>query len=151
MNETDKERILEVLSTVGDMTIATLAEDGAPQATTVSYVNDDLTIYFGTASASAKAHNIAHDERVALTVNRPYRFWKDILGISLEGRARRVEDAAEYRRAGRLLFEKFPEVHEYARMESEDVALFRIDPVRVSLLDYRLGFGHTSVFDLAGS
>lgn len=149
MNDADKARILEVLDTVSDMTIATLREDGFPQASTVSYVNDDLAIYFGTSERSQKSVNIARDDRVSLTVNRPYRFWKDILGLSLGGRASRVSDPAEYRRVGRLLFERFPEVNEYASLESEEVALFRVDPVAISLLDYRLGFGHSREFTLA--
>jgi len=148
MDDTNKQRILELLDVVDNMTLATLREDGHPQATTVSYVNEGLTVYFGTAHDSQKAVNISRDPRVSLTVNRPYRFWKDILGLSAGGLARAVSDAAEYRRASSLLFERFPEVAVYRGLESEETALIRIDLQTISLLDYRLGIGHASRFEL---
>jgi nitroimidazol reductase NimA-like FMN-containing flavoprotein (pyridoxamine 5'-phosphate oxidase superfamily) len=43
-----KLEIVEILAGANDMTIATLRLDGYPQATTVNYVNDGVTIYFGT-------------------------------------------------------------------------------------------------------
>jgi nitroimidazol reductase NimA-like FMN-containing flavoprotein (pyridoxamine 5'-phosphate oxidase superfamily) len=42
-----KQKIIAILGDANDMTIATIREDGYPQATTVSYVNDGLIIYFG--------------------------------------------------------------------------------------------------------
>ena len=39
-----RQEIVSILSDANDMTIATVREDGYPQATTVSYVNDGLTI-----------------------------------------------------------------------------------------------------------
>ena len=54
-----REEILSVLKGASDMTIATIRPDGYPQATTVSYVSDGLTIYFGCAARSQKAQNVA--------------------------------------------------------------------------------------------
>lgn len=148
MEDQDNERIVAILDSVADMTIATLRDDGYPQATTVSYVNDGLVIYFGTAANSQKAANLARDDKVSLTVNRPYHFWKDIVGLSISGRANAVSEAAEYRKAGRLLAERFPQVHVFADSGTEDIKLFRVDPEVISLLDYSIGFGHTVSFDL---
>ena len=58
-----KKEILSILDDASDMTIATVREDGYPQATTVSYVNDGLTIYFGCAANSQKAGNLARTAR----------------------------------------------------------------------------------------
>jgi nitroimidazol reductase NimA-like FMN-containing flavoprotein (pyridoxamine 5'-phosphate oxidase superfamily) len=66
-----KQEILSILDDANDMTIATVREDGYPQATTVSYVNDGLAIYFGCAANSQKAKNLARDSKVSLTVNYP--------------------------------------------------------------------------------
>jgi nitroimidazol reductase NimA-like FMN-containing flavoprotein (pyridoxamine 5'-phosphate oxidase superfamily) len=49
-----REEILSVLKDASDMTIATIRPDGYPHATTVSYVSDGLTIYFGCAAESRK-------------------------------------------------------------------------------------------------
>jgi hypothetical protein len=48
-------------------------EDGYPQATTVSYVSDGLTIYFGCGEASQKARNLARNTKVSLTVTLTMR------------------------------------------------------------------------------
>lgn len=148
MDASDKAHVVSLLEQVADMTIATLREDGSPQATTVSYVSEGLTIYFGTSKRSQKASNIERDGRVSLTINAHYRFWKDIHGLSAAAIATRVTEPAEFRKVSQLLFDKFPRVHEYASTQSEEVALFRVEPVVVSLLDYTKGFGHTTTFDL---
>ena len=58
-----RQEIISILDDANDMTIATVREDGYPQATTVSYVNDGFTIYFGCAAASQKAQNLARTVR----------------------------------------------------------------------------------------
>jgi hypothetical protein len=46
MDDTLKSKILELLNHHRLITVATNRPDGWPQATTVGYVNDGLTIYF---------------------------------------------------------------------------------------------------------
>ena len=64
MNDALKSTILDILGHQNDLTIATLREDGFPQATTVSYASDGLDIYFGCWNQSQKAKNIARDNRI---------------------------------------------------------------------------------------
>jgi general stress protein 26 len=73
-----EQEIVSILDEANDLTIATVREDGYPQATTVSYVNKGLTIYFGCAAQSQKASNIGHSAKVSLTVNLPYASWEEI-------------------------------------------------------------------------
>ena len=61
-----KQEIVSILDDANDMTIATVREDGYPQATTVSYVNDGLKIYFGCAANSQKVRGLA-DPRARTT------------------------------------------------------------------------------------
>ena len=140
-----RQEIVAILDEANDMTIATLRPDGYPQATTVSYVNEGMTIWFGSATDSQKARNIAGCDKVSLTVNLPYRTWEEIRGVSICGRAARVTDAEEMAKIGRLMLDKFPRVADYAMAGMEEIALFRITPEVVSVLDYRLGFGHTEL------
>ena len=130
------------------MTLATVRPDGYPQATTVSYVNDGFTLYFGASHDSQKALNIAQEPKVSLTVNRPFRFWKHIVGLSAAGRATAITDSAEYRHASGLLFKRFPEVGMYRGLESGQAALYRVSLEVISLLDYRRGMGHVTQIDL---
>lgn len=150
MNKLQNQRIADIIETVADMTLATNREDGFPQANTISYANDGLILYFGTSKHSQKAENIRRDNKVSLTINKPYRFWKDILGLSMGGIATEVSDSLEFQKVGKLLFTKFPEIHDYARTEDEHVSVFRIDPVVISLLNYSRGFGHTETINVLG-
>jgi nitroimidazol reductase NimA-like FMN-containing flavoprotein (pyridoxamine 5'-phosphate oxidase superfamily) len=143
-----KHEILSILDGANDMTIATVREDGYPQATTVSYVNDGLNLYFGCAANSQKAKNIARDSKVSLTVNLPYTSWNDIRGLSIGGRAERITNHQEVAQASQLMFERFPQIARYAPAELDDIALFRVTPEVISVLDYGKGFGHSDLVKL---
>jgi len=143
-----KQEILSILDDASDMTIATVREDGYPQATTVSYVNNGLNIYFGCAANSQKAKNIARDSKVSLTVNLPYTSWNDIRGLSIGGRAERITNPQEVAQASQLMFERFPQIARYAPAELEDIVLFHVTPEVISVLDYRKGFGHSDLVNL---
>jgi nitroimidazol reductase NimA-like FMN-containing flavoprotein (pyridoxamine 5'-phosphate oxidase superfamily) len=139
-----RDKIVSILDAADDLTVATIRFDGYPQATTVSFVNDGLAIYFGTDAKSQKAQNIARDPRVSLTVNLPYKSWDEISGVSIGGRAKRVTQPEEFRKVGEMMFKKFPQISQYAEFgEAKDLALFRVDAEFVSILDYTRGFGHT--------
>ena len=64
MDTAIRKQVVSIIDDIDDLTIATIRNDGYPQATTVSYVNDGLTIYFGTTSDSQKARNIAANNKV---------------------------------------------------------------------------------------
>lgn len=148
MSPEQRQQIQAIIDDIDDMTVATVREDGFPQATTVSYVNDGLTIYFGTGAHAQKARNIARCEKVSLTINRPYKTWDEIEGVSIGGRAVKVTEADEQNKVGQLMFKKFPQIANYAANPPDtELALFRIDPIVISLLDYRKGFGHTELVD----
>jgi general stress protein 26 len=145
MNAELTEEIISILNDANDMTIATVREDGYPQATTVSYVNDGLKIYFGCAAQSQKAKNLAGNSKVSVTVNLPYASWNEIRGLSIGGRAERVTDPHEIGEVGQVMLDKFPPIAAYATAELEDIVLFRVTPEIISVLDYRKGFGHTGL------
>jgi general stress protein 26 len=140
-----RQEIISVLDDADDMTIATVREDGYPQATTVSYVNDGLTIYFGCAAKSQKAQNIARCAKVSLAVNLPYASWKEIRGLSIGGKAELVPDPEDIDQVAQLMFQKFPQIAGYAPTELDEIVLFRVTPEIISVLDYRKGFGHTDL------
>lgn len=148
-----KHTLLSILKEGKDLTVATVRPDGAPQATTVSYASDGLSIYFGCGSQSQKAQNLARDGRVSMTVNLPYVDWSQIRGLSVFGRARRLTDPDDLVRAGELFFEKFPEIAQYVSGDEDAPCMFQVTPEFVSILDYSKGFGHTDlvrVLDAAG-
>jgi general stress protein 26 len=134
-----KLEIVEILAGANDMTIATLRLDGYPQATTVNYVNDGVTIYFGTGAETQKARNIAACDKVSLTANLPHKTWDEIRGLSMGGRAARLTDPREIAKVGRLILKKFPQDADFGPDDATSIALFSISPEVVSVLDYRKG------------
>ena len=64
----DKSRILEILQCHHAMTLATIRPDGYPQATTVNYAHDNLTLFFATDAASQKAGNIKRNNKVSIAI-----------------------------------------------------------------------------------
>lgn len=147
MTPEQRHEIQTILDRCDDMSIATVRPDGYPQATTVSFVNDGLTIYFGCDSASQKVANIQQCDKVSVTVNLPYEDWTQIRGLSIGGRARLVTEPDELERVYTILMEKFPQIEDYAGAEDRAQAgVVRVDAEVITLLDYRKAFGHTEQF-----
>ncbi len=147
MDEAIKTKILSLLDQHRTMTLATLRPDGWPQATTVGYANEGLTIYFLCGPDSQKAANLAHDDRVSITVDDDTPQVMEITGLSMAARAVAVDDPAEGEKALRLLMQRYPEQKSLPlpMPTPADVRLFRVAPTVISLLDYAKGFGHTDL------
>src|SRR5690242_3458251 len=95
MDDVLKNKILGILDDHRIMTIATIRPDGWPQATTVGYVNEGLTLYFLCGRVSQKAANLARDDRVSLTVDDDSQQLMEITGLSMAAHARPVTDRAK--------------------------------------------------------
>ncbi len=147
MDQELKTKILDLLDQHRIMTVATLRPDGWPQATTVGYVNEGLTIYFLCGLDSQKAANIARDDRVSVTIDHDTPDIMAITGLSMAAHAQMVSDRAEASRVLNLLPTKYPEQKSLpvAMPTPEDVRIFRLTPVVISVLDYSKGFGHTDL------
>lgn len=109
MDEAIRSKILALLDQHRIMTIATLRPDGWPQATTVGYANEGLTLYFLCGLDSQKAANLARDDRVSLTIDHDSAHLMEITGLSMAARAQAVVESAEAEKAMRLLMSKYPQ------------------------------------------
>jgi len=147
MDEDIKKKILALLEQHRIMTIATSRPDGWPQATTVGYVSEGLTLYFLCGIQSQKAANLAQDDRVSLAIDHDTSDIMAITGLSMAGRAQPVLDRAEAQKILNLLPTKYPEqVSLPGPMPTPDeVRIFRVTPTVISVLDYSKGFGHTDL------
>ncbi len=147
MDDAVRKKILTLLDQNRIMTVATLRPDGWPQATTVGYVNEGLTLYFFCGLDSQKASNLARDDRVSLTINPDPPQIMDITGLSMAARARVVQDRAEAGKVLGMLPSKYPEQASLPVQmpKPEDVMIFRLTPTVISVLDYSKGFGHTEL------
>jgi len=147
MNEEIRNKILALLDQHRIMTIATLRPDGWPQATTVGYVNEGLTLYFLCGLDSQKAANLARDNRVSLTIDHDTPDLMEITGLSMAAHAQAVVDRDEANKVLRMLPMKYPEnISVPVPMPTpEDVRIFRVTPTVISVLDYSKGFGYTDL------
>src|SRR4029079_17399734 len=138
MDDSMQKKIRGLLDGHRIMTIATLRPDGWPQATTVGYVNEALTLYFLCGFDTQKAKNLARDNRVSLTIDHDTADLMTITGLSMAGYAHAVNDRAEAEKILQMLPLKYPEAPPLPmKMPSpDDVRLFRITPTVISVLDY---------------
>jgi nitroimidazol reductase NimA-like FMN-containing flavoprotein (pyridoxamine 5'-phosphate oxidase superfamily) len=147
MDARTKRFIMEIVDTQTDLTLATLRDDGYPQANTLGYANDGLTIYFGTDRASQKVKNLLYCNKVSLTIVAPYAHWGDIKGLSMGGTAEVLpDDSSESRKALDLITRRFPTVLGMSPPVDPSAMVFvRVRPKVISVLDYRKGFGHAEL------
>src|SRR5690349_22124175 len=108
MQDEIRRKILTLLDQHRIMTVATLRSDGWPQATTVGYVNDGLSLYFLCGLDSQKAANLARDDRLSLTIDHDTPQVMEITGLSMAARAQPVTDRAEAEKVLRMMPMKYP-------------------------------------------
>ena len=137
--------ILKQMKKHRSMTIATVRSDGWPQATTVAYVNDGLDLYFCCDLDSQKVRNIARCRRVSAAIDGDDEDWSRLKGLSLAATARVLSDPKEIARALTLLGRKYPALAGSGRPEPKDVAVVKLRPKVISVIDYGKGFGHTEL------
>ena len=148
MSPEQRDKILGVLARHNNMTIATLRPDGFPQATTVGYASDGMTIYFGCGAQSQKAHNLSRDNRVSAAIDEDHANWTEIEGISLGGTAARVTDPEELSKVAALFLAKFPQIAAFSPDDRASTVIYRVTPTVVSVLDYSKGIGHNELVQL---
>ena len=145
MTPSTKRLILEQLKTHRNMSLATVRPDGYPQATTVGYANDGLTLYFACDRNGQKVRNLQRSPKVSLTINKDTANWKKITGLSMGATAKVLERPADTKRALALLARKFKDMKNLSEEDLAETAFVRVQPKVISMLDYRRGFGWTKL------
>ena len=92
MDEVQQAIILNLLARRNIMTLATVRPDGFPQATTVYYVNEGLTLYFATDPVSQKAANIMLNNKVSVAIAGETENANKLRALSLSGTAAKVTE-----------------------------------------------------------
>jgi nitroimidazol reductase NimA-like FMN-containing flavoprotein (pyridoxamine 5'-phosphate oxidase superfamily) len=148
MDRAVREMVLKLLDSHRIMTVATNRPDGWPQATTVGYASEGLSLYFFCAANSQKAANIARDDRISLTIDSDTTDPMAITGLSMAAHATPVMDPQEIARILELLAEKYPE---YRKLDPDmsGMLAMRVTPKLISILDYSKGFGHSDLVEVA--
>ena len=124
------------------MTIATVRQDGWPQATIVGYANEGFRLYFLIYRDSQKFENISRDNRVAITVGQEPSELKQIRAVYAGCEVREITDLGERSRAWTLLAKRHPNLTDLAAPQTAEVATMVAECRYVSALDYSQGLGH---------
>lgn len=138
--------IVELLDRERLMTLACVGSDGAPQASTVGYVNEGLDLYFIVARASRKFACLEADPRAAVAI-RTRDAGGSGAGVSMTGRVFEITDLPEVEQLNRRVAERYPEVHVYCP-SGDSVAVLRFRPETVSTVALAHGRSDSRVFTL---
>jgi general stress protein 26 len=131
-----KARILEILGGGQLMTLATLREDGWPQATTVNYLHRGVTLYCLVGRESQKLVNIRRDSRVSVAIAGPRGAERSVSGLSMAARAAEVAEPHLIEELNHLIWGR-REVEAFApHPSSPSVAVLEIRPEIISLVNY---------------
>lgn len=130
------------------MTLATIRPDGYPQATTVNYIHDDLTLYFATDTTSQKVGNIRLNNKVSVAIASETQDFYKLRGLSMSGIATRVGERQRIEELSLRLFWTLPQSNRYVPEDPNQLAVYEITPVAIALVDYTSGFGKTYLVEL---
>ena len=127
-------RVLGILSENRVMAVATLRDDGWPQATMVGYVNDGLVLYFAIGRASQKLANMTRDPRISVAIGHHETGESGPRGLSLAATVSEVTDPGAVRRLNDLILERYPEQAVFTP-SGASIALMKALPTVMSLID----------------
>ena len=144
-----KDKAVGILDQNRVLAIATNRPDGWPQATMVSYANDDILIYFVVSRQGQKFANIAADDRVSVVVGNDPQEPKDIKALSIAARASEVRDPKQRQHALKLLLDRHPGLAKLAPPPPDHSAVMRAMPEIITILDYSKGFGHADLLTVS--
>ncbi len=148
MDEALRAKILDVLESQHVMALATVRPDGYPQATMVNYIHEGLTLYFATDATSQKAGNIKMNAKVSAAIAGETADFYKLRGLSLSGLAKRVTDTQRAEELCLRLFRRLPQSRRFVPADPGQLAVFEIEPVAISLVDYASGFGTSRLLEL---
>jgi len=148
-------RILAFLAAHTTLTLATVAEDGQPQAAALFYAHDRaadgrLALYFLSEPSSRHCANLARQPRCAATIQADGQDWQEIQGLQIEGEAELVR-GRELARAARVYTAKFSFLGELLHGGEGPAALaglvarcrfYKLTPRWIRLIDNRQGIGY---------
>lgn len=129
------------------VTLATVADDGSAHAASLLYAPDGLALVWTSDRGSRHSLHLAARPMVTATVAPDYDDFRAIRGLQISGHARALSDAelghARSLLMGRYSFLRLLASGPVALLEAwRKAAFYRLDPLRITLIDNTRGFGH---------
>jgi len=141
-----KQRITEYINKCRFCTIATVSADGQPNASTVSFNNVGMEIYFNTARDSKKIRNILSNPRVTMAMQKPRlpKTDQEITGIQYSGTAKILSDD-EIAKAPKAVVSRN---RLFNSLKPGSSVIVKVTPLEIYLIDYSRGFRHRELLQL---
>ena len=136
------------------MSLATCGAAGA-HAANLFYACDGLALIWVSEPDTQHSREIEADPRVAATVAPDYSDFAAIRGVQIAGAARRIVAADERKRHLAMLEARYPFLGQLAvgplklRQAYARTAVYRLQPVRIVLIDNTKGFGHKETLEIS--
>lgn len=126
------QHVLEYLDAQPALTLATASRGGVPRATTLTYVNDGVTVYIWTRPDTTTARQMEENPVVSLAIGPYADDWRETKGIQAAAEAQVVLNPTELTRVVALFEQKYPQL---AGTLGSGVSLFRITPTELQFID----------------
>ena len=126
------QHVLQYLDAQPALTLATATRGGVPRATTLTYVNDGVTVYIWTRPDTTTARQMEENPVVSLAIGQYADDWRETKGIQAAAEAQVVLNPTELTRVVALFEQKYPPL---AGTLGSGVSLFRITPTELQFID----------------
>jgi uncharacterized protein YhbP (UPF0306 family) len=139
-----KNRIRRFLATHMTMTLATVGEDGRPQAAALFFAETEaLSLVFISEPKTRHSQNVARDGRVAATIYAEGQQWQTIKGLQVEGVCWALS-GQEAKAARAVYLAKYPFIEENKLLAAmlHLVTFYQVSPAWLRLIDNSQGFGY---------
>ena len=111
--------------------VATVGQRGVPHLVPVCHVVADGTYYFASGKKGRKVRNLRDNPRVAVSVDLYSDDWSHLKGVLIQGTAQLIERGPRFRRARRLLYDKYPQYPDDAAIDESDSVIVEVTPDHV--------------------
>jgi len=126
------QHVLEYLDAEPTLTLATASRGGVPRATTLTYVNDGVSIYVWTRPETMTARQMEENPVVSLAIDQYSDDLQETKGIQAAGESQVVLNPTELSRVIGLFEQKYPPL---AGTLGSGVSVFRITPTELQFID----------------
>lgn len=116
-----KKRLAKLVALERVCHVATTGSSGVPHVVPVCHVLDDGKLYFASEAKAKKVTNLRGNPHAAVTVDFYAEDWSNLKGVMIQGRAALLEGGPRFKKARRLLYEKYPQYPEEAALGAGDV------------------------------
>lgn len=128
--------VLDYLREHETLTLATASPTGVPRATTMTYANDGVTLYFWTRPETTTTRHIQQNPLVSFAIDDHVSDWRETKGIQGTGECHVLLDPGEISHAVDLLTQKFPSL---SPESTANVSFCRIAPTALEFIDNARG------------